>query len=63
MTNNNIQIIEAQDAYIRFLGNNVAELTTIASIHGYVCPLDTYNEGLRLRNIISTLRDENDRNK
>lgn len=42
-------LVNAQKEYIKFLGKQIQEVTLVANMHGYKCPQEVIDEGVRLR--------------
>ncbi len=50
------KLILLQEQYIEFLEREVGNVSSTASVHGWVCPKEVYEEGCKLREEIEKLK-------
>lgn len=51
-------LLDIQNEYIAFLGEEYDKLASFATTHGWVCPRETVAKGQKLRDELAKLRDD-----
>lgn len=50
------KLILFQEQYVEFLEREVGNVSSIASVHGWKCPVSVYEEGCKFREEIEKLK-------
>jgi|GEM_PF-4995181 len=58
ITENIESLLNLQEAYIEFLEREVGNVSSIASVHGWGCPKEIYEEGVKFRETIKEIKRE-----